>query len=102
MIKRFPPANFYDKKFSEVLKEAEKEDGIVLGSFQVVRFEPGKWYAIEDANGEHHIVKNDSTNYFISKDKGLPGRLNIAKVFWESTEEELFAETFSPYPVDKL
>jgi hypothetical protein len=46
-------------------------------------------------------VKNDSTNFFISKDKGLPGRLNIAKVFWESTEEELFSETFSPYPETK-
>jgi hypothetical protein len=101
MIKTFPKANFYDKKFSEVLKEAEKEDGIILGAFQIVRFETGKWYAIEDINGEKRILQYDSSGVFTMKDNRYPGNVKIAKVFWESTEEELFSETFSPHPETK-
>ena len=102
MIKMFNRINFYDKKYSDLVKEAEAEDGLVIGSFQVIRFEENKWYAIEDNNGEKRILKYLYPGMFTEKDGKWPGNVKIAKVFWESTEEELFAETFSPYPIDKV
>lgn len=100
MIKSFPKVNLYDKEFAEVLKEAQEENGIVLGAFQIVRFEQGKWYAVEDTNGERRILKRDY-QLFIERDGKWAGNITIAKVYWEFTEEELFSETFSPYPVDR-
>ena len=94
MIKCFEPIDGTLKDFYNAHKDLKNYR--MIGYFTLVDWQVGHYYGVQLQDGTKQVLRctqvedNNSRPTFVSETTPIAGPINITKIIWEKSEEEMY------------